>query len=66
MSRAIVREPVTAIDHTGHGVRLAAGEYEVVDIDGAAERGEMYVKDRTGDLICVNPRDPAITVGGAS
>lgn len=57
---ANVREETTAIAHTGRGVRIAAGVYEVVDIDGAADHGVTYLTGPDG-LCAVNPNDPAIT-----
>ena len=64
MSRsAIVSHETTAIAHTGRGFRLPAGTYQVADLDGAAERGELYLfGPDNGDLVRVNPHDTNISI----
>lgn len=53
----------TVIHHTGHGLRLQPGTYAVADLDGADERGELYLIDSgSGELLRANPRDPNITI----
>ena len=60
---AIVSRTTTAIAHTGRAYRLPAGTYEVAELDGVAERGEMYVHGPdNGDLVRVDPHDPNITI----
>lgn len=61
-TRAIINTATTALHHTGRGVQLPAGSYPVVDIDGAADRGVLYVTGPDGNLIGLNPTDPAVTV----
>ena len=62
---AIVRQPTIAIAHTGNGTTLPAGTYEVAELDGAAERGQMFLIGPGGLLVQVDPRDPNITIEGA-
>ncbi len=59
---AHVTTETTAIHHTGRGMRLAAGTYVVAELDGTAERGELYIDGPDGDLVRVDPHDPNITV----
>jgi hypothetical protein len=58
---ATVSAETTAIHHTGRVWKLPAGVYEVVDIDGAEERGVAYVTGpEDGALVCVSLTDHRI------
>jgi hypothetical protein len=58
---ATVAAETTAIAHTGRGCKLQPGAYEVVDIDGAADRGVAYIHaPDNGDLVCVSLTDHRI------
>jgi hypothetical protein len=60
---ATVTTTTTAIAHTGSGYHLPAGRYEVAELDGVEERGEMYIHGpENGELMAINPRDPHITI----
>lgn len=60
---ATVSAETTVIAHTGQGVRIQPGTYEVVDIDGATERGFVYLSGPDdGALVCADLYDPNITV----
>lgn len=60
---ATVSAETTAIHHTGRGCRLPAGIYEVVDIDGAADRGVTYLSGpEDGALVCVSLTDHRIDI----
>ena len=61
---ARVSEPTQAIAHTGHGFELAAGDYPHVDIDGARDRGELFLRLPNGNLLCASADDPNITLHG--
>jgi hypothetical protein len=53
----------TAIHHTGRSCRLPVGEYEVVDIDGATDRGVAYLHGPgDGALVCVSLTDHLIDI----
>lgn len=58
---AIVSADTAAIAHTGRGRVLPAGRYEAHDIDGAAERGVVYLTGPDGDLVCISAQDPNVT-----
>lgn len=61
---ATVSSETTVIAHTGRGYRLPAGTYEVADLDGTADRGELFLygpEDRA--LVQANPHDPNIIIG---
>jgi hypothetical protein len=58
---AVVHTDTTAIAHTGRAFTLPAGEYPVVDIDGADERGVRYLDGPDDALVCVSGSDPNIT-----
>lgn len=60
--RAIINTTATAISHTGRGVRIPAGSYPVVEIDGAAERGLLYFTGPGEKLTCLTLADPAVSV----
>jgi hypothetical protein len=52
-----------AIAGTGYGFRLEPGMYEVAELDGTAERGEVYVfGPHGGALVRVNPDDPNVEI----
>ncbi len=60
---AIVANDTTVIAHTGRGFRLPAGRYEVAELDGTAERGELFLygpNDRA--LVRADPSDSNITI----
>jgi hypothetical protein len=59
---ATVAQTTTAIAHTGRGVYIHPGRYEVVEIDGAEVRGVTYVKSTAGTLVCIDLDDPHITI----
>ena len=61
---ARVSDPTQAIAHTGHGFELAAGDYPHVDIDGARDRGELFLRLPNGNLLCASADDPNITLHG--
>ncbi len=64
MKTATVSAETTAIAHTGRGIRLQPGVYEVVDIDGAD--GVTYIRGpEGGHLVCVDNYDRNIEFGGA-
>lgn len=60
---ATVSQETTVITHTGHEGRLPAGRYEVADLDGTKERGELYLVSPDGKLVRADPGDPLITIG---
>ncbi|MER7280560.1 hypothetical protein ABT369_39585 [Dactylosporangium sp. NPDC000244] len=61
MRTATVSAETTVIHHTGRGCKLPAGTYEVVDIDGAADRGVAYLAGpEDGALVCVSLTDHLI------
>lgn len=63
MSRTVVvRKPSIATAHTGKGIMLPVGRYEVAALDGTAERGEVYVTGPDRTLVRINQRDPNITI----
>jgi hypothetical protein len=59
---ANVTAPSLAIAHTGRATTLVPGRYEVAELDGAAERGEVYVHNLDGALVRINPGDRNITI----
>lgn len=59
---ATVSAETTAIAHTGRGFKLQPGNYEVVDIDGADERGVAYVVSTQGTLVAVSLTDHLIDI----
>jgi hypothetical protein len=59
---ATVSAETTAIAHTGRGVKIQPGVYEVVDIDGAADRGVAYVVSGQGTLVAVSLTDHRIDI----
>jgi hypothetical protein len=59
---ATVTATTTAIAHTGTGVSIHPGRYEVAEIDGAAARGVAYVVSTAGTLVCIDADDPDITI----
>jgi hypothetical protein len=64
MEFATVTEPtgISAIAHTGRGVTLPAGRYEVVALDGVASE-LAYVKGPDGGkLVCIGRNDPGVTI----
>ena len=66
-STVTVKTETTALAGTGRGFRLPAGTYELVDIDGAAERGVAYVKGPDDwALVCIDLHDPNIDFPEAS
>lgn len=62
MKFATVSAETTAIAHTGRGVKILPGEYEVIDIDGAADRGVAYVVSTQGTLVAVSLTDHLIDI----
>lgn len=63
MTTVNVAQLTTAIHHTGRGMRLPAGSYEVAHLDGVDETKELFVHGpNNGALVCVNPSDPNITI----
>ncbi len=62
MRTVIVHAATTAIAHTGSAVQILPGRYEVVEVEGATERGELYVTSTAGTVVRVDPNDPNITV----
>lgn len=57
---ANVSKDASAIAHTGWGINLPVGRYEVVDLDGVDE-SLAYVKGPDGGkLVCVGRHDPDI------
>lgn len=62
MKTATVTAETTAIAHTGRGVKVQPGTYEVVDIDGAD--GVTYIRGpEAGDLVCISNHDGNIEFG---
>jgi hypothetical protein len=59
---AVVSRDSIAIAHTGRATTLVPGRYEVAELDGAAERGEVYVHNLDGALVRINHRDRNITI----
>lgn len=64
MTTATVTDPdgISAIAHTGRGVTLPAGTYEVVDLDGVDEALAYVRGPDAGKLVCIGRRDPGITI----
>jgi hypothetical protein len=62
MTTAIVNEPISAISHTGSGITLPAGAYEIVDLDGVHETLAYVRHPADGRLVCIGRRDPAVTI----
>lgn len=65
---ATVTDPngISAIAHTGRGVTLPVGIYEIVDLDGV-EPELAYVKGPDkGKLVCIGRNDPGVTISDAS
>ncbi len=62
MRTVIVNAATTAIAHTGHAMTLPAGTYEVAELDGVAERGELFITGPGGALVQVDPNGPNIAV----
>jgi hypothetical protein len=58
---AILNEQITGIAHTGRVAELPAGAYEVVDIDGAADRNVAVVRGPDGLLVTISADDPHAT-----
>jgi len=58
---AISPNPISGIAHTGRPVKLPAGAYEVVDIDGAADRNVAVVRGPDGLLVTISAGDPHTT-----
>jgi hypothetical protein len=46
----------------GKPVKILPGRYEVVDIDGAADRGVAYVVSTAGTLVAVSLTDHLIDI----
>lgn len=61
---ANVSAPSTAIAHTGRATTLPPGRYAVVELDGTAERGEVYVTGPDGALVLINQRDRNVMIEG--
>lgn len=59
---AVITATSRAIAHTGKGVDLPPGRYGVAELDGAAERGQVYVHGPNGWLTLINRNDPNITI----
>lgn len=66
MKTATVSAETTAIAHTGSAVKILPGSYEVIDIDGAAERGVAYVVSAQGTLVCVSLTDHLVDIKEAA
>ncbi len=58
---ASVADTTTALAGNGHGIPLQPGRYEIVEIDGAADRGVAYIRTADG-LVCIDPDDRHITI----
>ncbi len=56
----IVSEETTCITPSGRGGRIPAGAYPVVPIDGADEKGEVFL-EVGGELVAVSNTDPLVT-----
>lgn len=57
---AIVAERTTGLSGAGRGARINPGVYEVVEIDGAEDRGEVFIRAR-GGMVALSSTDPAVT-----
>lgn len=65
MRTATVSAETTVIHHTGRGLRLRPGTYDVAELDGVDDRKELYLFDSgNGELLRANPNDPNLTVNG--
>lgn len=65
MTTATVTDPngISAIAHTGKGVTLPAGRYEIVDLDGVDEALAYVRGPDNGKLVCIGRNDPGVTIG---
>lgn len=59
ITRANVHEVATVIHNTGRSHQLPVGEYVAVNIDGAYERGLVYLRDFNDNdaLVCASLHD---------
>lgn len=58
---AIVAERTACIVGNGRGGRIDPGVYQVVEIDGAEDRGVVYVEKTEGKLVALSDSDPKVT-----
>lgn len=61
-SHAVVTAEVPCITPNGRAGKVPAGTYQVVEIDGAAERHVAYIVVTGGDLVCVSTTDARVQV----
>ncbi len=59
---ATAAQTTAALAGDGRGTPLVPGRYEIVEIDGAADRGVAYVRSADGPLVCIDPDDRNITI----
>jgi hypothetical protein len=59
----VVTADTTVISNSGRGSLLPAGRYEVAELDGTAERGQLFLYGpNDGALVRANPSDPNLTI----
>ncbi len=59
---AVVAATTMALAGSGRATPLQPGRYEIVEIDGAADRGVAYIRSTDGPLVCIDPDDRHITI----